>query len=112
MSPRSIQCIPSFFCKTRAEIDGDGFCEADFVKLPEGFEVVGKTVEDDGSPPLQSIGRGAVFFTVRLPTRESRVTTLGEGEMAEWSIASVLKTEGPKGPVGSNPTLSAIFFPK
>jgi hypothetical protein len=29
------------------------------------------------------------------------------GEMAEWSIALVLKTGGLKGPVGSNPTLSA-----
>lgn len=28
--------------------------------------------------------------------------------MAEWSIAPVLKTGGPKGSVGSNPTLSAI----
>lgn len=27
--------------------------------------------------------------------------------MAEWSIASVLKTEGLKGSVGSNPTPSA-----
>lgn len=27
--------------------------------------------------------------------------------MAEWSIASVLKTEVPSGTVGSNPTLSA-----
>ena len=30
--------------------------------------------------------------------------------MAEWSIASVLKTEGLKGSVGSNPTLSAILL--
>ena len=29
--------------------------------------------------------------------------------MAEWSIASVLKTEGLKGSVGSNPTLSATL---
>jgi hypothetical protein len=29
------------------------------------------------------------------------------GEVAEWSIAPVLKTGGPQGPVGSNPTLSA-----
>ena len=28
-------------------------------------------------------------------------------EMAEWSIASVLKTEGGKSSVGSNPTLRA-----
>ncbi len=31
--------------------------------------------------------------------------------MAEWSIASVLKTEGPQGPVGSNPTPSATCLP-
>jgi hypothetical protein len=30
------------------------------------------------------------------------------GEVAEWSIATVLKTVGPKGPGGSNPSLSAI----
>ena len=29
--------------------------------------------------------------------------------MVEWSIAPVLKTGGPKGSVGSNPTLSAII---
>gem|GEM_PF-3613964 len=29
------------------------------------------------------------------------------GEVVEWSIASVLKTEVPQGTVGSNPTLSA-----
>lgn len=29
------------------------------------------------------------------------------GKMAEWSIASVLKTEGLKGLGGSNPSLSA-----
>jgi hypothetical protein len=29
------------------------------------------------------------------------------GEVAEWSIAAVLKTAGPKGPGGSNPSLSA-----
>ena len=30
------------------------------------------------------------------------------GGVAEWSIAPVLKTGGPKGPVGSNPTASAL----
>jgi hypothetical protein len=29
------------------------------------------------------------------------------GEVAEWSIAAVLKTAGPQGPGGSNPSLSA-----
>ncbi len=29
------------------------------------------------------------------------------GEVAEWSIATVLKTVDPQGSVGSNPTLSA-----
>jgi hypothetical protein len=50
----------------------------------------------------------AVFFNDHLPTSGTPVTHVGEGEMAEWSIAPVLKTGGPKGPVGSNPTLSAI----
>ena len=30
-----------------------------------------------------------------------------QGGVAEWSIAAVLKTAGPQGPVGSNPTPSA-----
>ena len=30
------------------------------------------------------------------------------GEMAEWSIAAVLKTVVPRGTGGSNPSLSAI----
>src|SRR5258708_28747077 len=34
---------------------------------------------------------------------------LPSGEVAEWSIAVVLKTTGPKGPGGSNPSLSANF---
>jgi hypothetical protein len=29
--------------------------------------------------------------------------------VAEWSIATVLKTVGPKGPGGSNPSLSATL---
>ena len=33
-----------------------------------------------------------------------------EGKMAEWSIASVLKTEVRKRTGGSNPSLSARFF--
>ena len=32
------------------------------------------------------------------------------GEMAEWSKAPVLKTGDVKASVGSNPTLSAIFY--
>ena len=36
----------------------------------------------------------------------SRVTS---GRVAEWFKAAVLKTEGPKGSVGSNPTSSAII---
>ena len=32
------------------------------------------------------------------------------GEVAEWSIATVLKTVDPQGSVGSNPTLSATQF--
>ena len=35
------------------------------------------------------------------------ISWCGNGELAEWSIASVLKTEGLHGPRGSNPLLSA-----
>ena len=35
--------------------------------------------------------------------------TLANGELAEWSIAAVLKTVEPKGSGGSNPSLSAII---
>jgi hypothetical protein len=31
------------------------------------------------------------------------------GEVAEWSIAAVLKTAGRQRPVGSNPTLSVLY---
>ena len=34
------------------------------------------------------------------------------GEVAEWSKAAVLKTVGPKGPGGSNPSLSAKLIPR
>ena len=37
----------------------------------------------------------------------SPVASLTPGEVAEWSKAAVLKTVGPKGPGGSNPSLSA-----
>ena len=32
------------------------------------------------------------------------------GEMAEWSIAAVLKTAVPQGTGGSNPSLSASLY--
>ena len=43
-----------------------------------------------------------VAAPVSQPRRDTRT-----GEVAEWSIATVLKTVGPKGPGGSNPSLSA-----
>ncbi len=33
-----------------------------------------------------------------------------QGEVAEWSIAAVLKTAEPQGSGGSNPSLSAILL--
>lgn len=42
------------------------------------------------------------------PGRFDSDTGLNFGELAEWTIAPVLKTGGPKGPGGSNPSLSAI----
>ena len=41
------------------------------------------------------------------PGRFDSDTGLNFGELAEWTIATVLKTGGPKGPGGSNPSLSA-----
>jgi hypothetical protein len=35
------------------------------------------------------------------------ITNFAPGELAEWSIAAVLKTVVPRGTVGSNPTFSA-----
>ena len=40
---------------------------------------------------------------------EGRLQSRLPGEVAEWSIATVLKTVDPRGSVGSNPTLSAII---
>ena len=45
-----------------------------------------------------------------VPAMLARITPTGQGEVAEWSIAAVLKTARPKGLVGSNPTLSAIMI--
>ena len=41
--------------------------------------------------------------------RDRRRELKNNGELAEWSKARVLKIRGPSGPVGSNPTLSAII---
>src|SRR5450830_1351156 len=47
--------------------------------------------------------------TALSPNRAPRPATMpGEGSVAEWSIAPVLKTGGPKGSVSSNLTASAI----
>ena len=43
----------------------------------------------------------------KIPLPSSRDQQIS-GEVAEWSIASVLKTEDGKPSVGSNPTLSAL----
>ena len=40
--------------------------------------------------------------------REKHLFKQGLGEVAEWSIAAVLKTVVPRGTRGSNPCLSAI----
>ena len=47
--------------------------------------------------------------TIESAASTVKLMMLHEGEVAEWSIAMVLKTIGPKGPGGSNPSLSAIF---
>ena len=47
-------------------------------------------------------------FTISLhPLNETTAFNLLNGEVAEWSIAPVLKTDVPRGTGGSNPSLSA-----
>ena len=46
---------------------------------------------------------------IALSTPNPQLPALVIGEVAEWSIAAVLKTAGPQGPGGSNPSLSASF---
>ncbi len=58
---------------------------------------------------LGKIGEAGFKLQDRMvPAMLGRITPTGQGEVAEWSIAAVLKTARPKGLVGSNPTLSAI----
>lgn len=45
-----------------------------------------------------------------LPHFQQSCINLPFGRVAEWPIASVLKTEGPQGSVGSNPTSSDLFL--
>lgn len=53
------------------------------------------------APPSQRSERGHALF-------ESVTSFLIEcGSVTEWTIVAVLKTVGPKGSVGSNPTTSA-----
>ena len=49
---------------------------------------------------------------ISLPLHRNREKTIAKhtGEMAEWSIAAVLKTVEPQGSGGSNPSLSASFL--
>ena len=44
---------------------------------------------------------------VKQVTVDSNSIIHPNGKLTEWSIVSVLKTEGLKGSVGSNPTLSS-----
>ena len=46
--------------------------------------------------------------TFASPLKNKATLTKSSGEMAEWSIAAVLKTVVPRGTRGSNPCLSAI----
>ena len=48
----------------------------------------------------------ALAFSARVPIPKDKVHEK-LGEMAEWSIATVLKTVVPRGTGGSNPSLSA-----
>ena len=46
--------------------------------------------------------------TFASPLKNKATLTKSSGEVAEWSIAAVLKTVVPRGTRGSNPCLSAI----
>ena len=52
-------------------------------------------------------GRRVHSFLVYCPSDLNHPLMARAGEVAEWSIAAVLKTAGPQGPGGSNPSLSA-----
>ena len=54
-------------------------------------------------------GRGCFCLETTGFRPHTEAATGTQGEVAEWSIASVLKTEDGKLSVGSNPTLSASF---
>ena len=61
--------------------------------------------------PCLREGKCTLFLASRhkiATTPPATTATVTNGEVAEWSIASVLKTEDGKPSVGSNPTLSAI----
>ncbi|MEN9992037.1 MAG: hypothetical protein RLZZ224_1739 [Verrucomicrobiota bacterium] len=65
-------------------------------------------------PPFPCLreGKRTLFLASRhkiATTPPATTATVTNGEVAEWSIASVLKTEDGKPSVGSNPTLSAIL---
>ncbi len=49
---------------------------------------------------------------VQIPLSPHAIQSTIHGEVAEWSNASVLKTEVPQGTQGSNPCLSAFGSPK
>ena len=56
---------------------------------------------------VKGIGLLKILSTFAIP-KETR----GNGEVAEWSIAAVLKTVEPRGSGGSNPSLSANKKPE
>ena len=50
------------------------------------------------------------FLQIKSWAPQKPCATIPDGELAEWSIAAVLKTVEPKGSRGSNPLLSARYF--
>ena len=58
---------------------------------------------------LQKFADSKIILTFAPQLRTKRLQNMLEttGEMAEWSIAAVLKTVEPRGSRGSNPCLSA-----
>ena len=94
---------------------GDDFkVDGSIIRVPSRESIALHRLNVTGSPrrnslesrhPARRRGRGL---------RGSRLISVCSpppGEVAEWSKAAVLKTVGPKGPGGSNPSLSANQFP-
>ena len=80
------------------------------IGFDSGFEGEAKYHASGSDPVFQDVFLiGGLGITRRKDLAESKIRyTFALGEMAEWSIAAVLKTVELRGSGGSNPSLSAI----